>query len=118
MENVKHNIEEAELQGFEKKFLDGMKRLLMVVVDATQAEVEDIKCSYSDDEKKVLSVVVILNTAPSDECADFISKYTNTLCGHFSAFFTPAHYRPYMKVFAEEKENDKVGIVGMYEEGV
>ena len=94
MVSDRHNTE-AELEGFEKKFYDGVKRLVMVVCDATKATVEEMSYSHGEDEK-VMQVTVILNTLEADEDSNVIEKYADTLCKHFSAFFTPIHYRPYM----------------------
>jgi len=117
MENFRHSKEAAELQGFEKKFYDGMERLGMVVCEATKAKPKEMTFFYEGHDN-TLTVIATIDIREIDLDEETMQRYVGTLGGHFSAFFTPAHYRPYKQIWGNWLERGKFRISGTYSEGV
>ena len=116
--NFKHSKKSKSLKGFEKKFYGAIVELSTVLCNATGAKPGEVKITYSGDENKSLSVIAIVDVSLLEIRGENIENYAKVLIKHFPAFFTPAHYRPYVDVCTMLSIGDKLEIIGKYEHGV
>lgn len=116
--NFKLNKESERLEGFEKKFHDAIMELATVLCESTGAKPKELKVAYSGDEEKLLIITASVDIKDLDMNGETVENYVYVLCGHFPAFFTPSHYRPYIQVEPSLKSGDYLDIVGMYDGGV
>lgn len=121
MVNFKHSEGTSCLQGFEKKFYDAIEQIGNIVCEVTDSKLKEIISEYIGDNTSVLVVTAFIDVSQLFESERIdIKRFGLLLCEHFPAFFTPAHYRPYLSVNClYDSENDaNICIVGMYSGGV
>jgi hypothetical protein len=118
VEKFKHSKEADALKGFEKKFYNAIVELADVVCTATKAKPKEVISVYEGDDNKILRVVATVCTEDVGMDAGSVENYINIISGHFPAFFTPSHFRPYIEVYGVEKGFGIVEIIGTYKAGV
>ena len=116
--NFKHSKESESLEGFEKKFYDAIVELTTVLCDGTKAKPDVVTIAYDGDDSNILVITAIVKTRDAEVTDDYLENYGSILCSHFPVFFTPAHYRPYVKVMAVVRCRGQVEIIGSYKDGV
>lgn len=116
--NFKHSKESESLEGFEKKFYDAIVELTTVLCDGTKAKPDVVTISYDKDDTNILVVTAIVKTGDVEISDDYLENYGSILCNHFPVFFTPAHYRPYVRVQAVVRRRGQVEVIGKYKDGV
>ena len=116
--NFKHSKESEDLKGFEKKFYNAIVELATILCESTDIKPNEVMMDYKEEVDNALEVRVVLDNKDSEVSNSHLLSYAYVLCEHFPAFFTPAHYRPYMTIEPSLNEENNVMMVGIYAGGV
>jgi len=112
-----HSKKSEELTGFDRKFYDAVVEMGTIICDATEAKPKKVRFTYDTDEKRSLLVTLTVDASGLGVTPQYVENYASIISGHFPAFFTPAHFRPYGEILTRV-DGRKVEIMASYGEGV
>lgn len=115
MEDFKHSDEAKNLKGFELMFYNGVVRMGTMLCEFFKTKPFITEVSKLDNSIRV-SMFIKRGSSPLT-CTKLL-YYGNLLSTHFSAIFTPMHYRPYDFVNVHKvKYKEEIEIIGSYSGG-